>query len=48
MKEYQVIVIGDCPKGLASRPSQTRRKSGGYNLEQCQGKVKRLLLNRWV
>ena len=28
----------DCPKGLASR-----RKSGGYNLEQCQGKDERLL-----
>jgi hypothetical protein len=26
----------DCPKGLASR-----RKSGGYNLEQCQGKDQR-------
>lgn len=33
----------DCPKGLA-----LRRKSGGYNLEQCQSKDKRLPLNRWV
>jgi hypothetical protein len=28
----------DCPKGLASR-----RKSGGYNLEECQSTNQRLL-----
>ncbi|BAZ47191.1 transposase (plasmid) [Chondrocystis sp. NIES-4102] len=31
-------MLKDCPKGLASR-----RKSGGYNLEKCQGNEQRLL-----
>ena len=31
-------MLTDCPKGLASR-----RKSGGYNLEQCHSNNRRLL-----